>query len=435
MSVMASSAKETNGTFKGPISYKLSKKSWTEVITGGSLRNSSVMSEAPTTPQPTGEPDHLTSSSASLFLDHFTGKVTRSYLTGTVPHSIIIDITNVLDKKKTFIVDLTTFCKGNTHLWAVSEQIRKENSRLFAEILVSPSILPPQYGRQNGDVQLRNDMRFNLDQFGKLIDCGYVTGGKRTALTHAFNWTYNPVDYSSPFGNLLQIQQQVLVVFAMWAAMPPYCKYCHSMDHALIDCALRKKKLTYDLCHEFGHFQRECPRRNEDSSKSGKKRKVSQGSKKNAVSHPSSTSSEPAPLPSQSQIDKAASKANAAATVRATAEIQTVIDVNAAAEDPASNAIKAHVAIDARAATVARATTDDQATVDADKAPVPAHHHNTRSRSGPTPSIPPSFATVIPLHSEDDTLMNPHESSVARSTDPTFDATAADESDPDSMQD
>ncbi|KAG1097866.1 hypothetical protein G6F42_018100 [Rhizopus arrhizus] len=209
--------------------------------------------------------------------------------------------------------------------------------------------LPPQYGRQNGDVQLRNDMRFNLDQFGKLIDCGY---GKHTALTHAFNWTYNPVDYSSPSGNLLQIQQQVLV-FAMWAAMPPYCKYCHSMDHALIDCALRKKKLTYDLCHEFGHFQRECPRRNQDSNKLGKKRKVSQGSKKNAVSQPSSTSSEPAPSPSQSHIDKAASKANAAATVRATAEIPTVIDVNAAAEDPVSDAIKAHFAVAARAATVA----------------------------------------------------------------------------------
>ncbi|KAL7328324.1 hypothetical protein PS15p_206612 [Mucor circinelloides] len=137
---MASSAKETNGTFKGPISYKLSKKSWTEVITGGSLRNSSVMSEAPTS-QPTDEPDHLTSSAASPSLDHFTGKVTRSYLTGTVPHSIIIDITNVLvDKKKTFIVDLATFCEGNTHLWAVSKQIRKENSRSFAEISVSPSM-------------------------------------------------------------------------------------------------------------------------------------------------------------------------------------------------------------------------------------------------------------------------------------------------------
>ena len=229
--------------------------------------------------------------------------------------------------------------------------------------------------------------------------------------------------------------------------MPPYCKYCHSMDHALIECALRKKKLTCDLCHEFGHFQRECPRRNEDSSKSGKKRKVSQGSKKNAVSQPSSTSSESAPSPSQSQIDKAASKVNAACY-----------------QCPASDAVKAHAAVDDRAATVARATTaDDKATtVDADKVPVPAHHHNTRSRSDPTPSITPSIAIVIlvckhcklpghklkthhaclmnpknlhqQLHSEDDTLMDQHESSVAISTDPTSDATA-DESDPDSMQD
>ncbi|EPB92395.1 hypothetical protein HMPREF1544_00693 [Mucor circinelloides 1006PhL] len=179
-----------------------------------------------------------------------------------------------------------------------------------------------------------------------------VEKGQHTALAHAFNWTYNPVDYSSPSGDLLQTQEQVLV-FATWAAMPPYYKYCHSMNHALIDCALRKKKLTCDVFHEFGHFQRECPRRNQDSNKLGKKRKVSQGSKKNAVSQPSSTSSEPAPSPSQSHIDKAASKANAAATVRATAEIPTVIDVNAAAEDPVSDAIKAHFAVAARAATVA----------------------------------------------------------------------------------
>ncbi|KAG1077477.1 hypothetical protein G6F42_024817 [Rhizopus arrhizus] len=137
--------------------------------------------------------------------------------------------------------------------------------------------------------------------------------------------------------------------------MSPYCKYCHSMNHALIECALRKKKLTCDLCHEFGHFQREYPRRNEDSSKSGKKRKVSQGSKKNVVFQLFSTSSVSIPLPSKSNIEKAAFETNAAATVRATAEIQTVIDVNAAAEVLASDAIKAQVAVDARAATVAKA--------------------------------------------------------------------------------
>ncbi|KAL7334127.1 hypothetical protein PS15p_202939 [Mucor circinelloides] len=167
------------------------------------------------------------------------------------------------------------------------------------------------------------------------------------------------------------------------------------MNHALIDCALHKKKLTCDFCHKFGQFQRECPRRNEDSSKSGK---------------------------------------------------------------------KPHAAVDDRAATVARATTaDDKATtVDADKVPVPAHHHNTRSRSATTPSITPSIATVIPvckhcklpghklkthhaclinpknlhqqLHSDEDTLMDQHESSIARSADPTSDATT-DESDPDFMQD
>ncbi|CEP20203.1 hypothetical protein [Parasitella parasitica] len=193
---MASSAKETNGTFKGPICYKLSKKSWSEVITGG-------------------ECDLLTSSAASPNIDHFTCKVTRPYLTGTVPHSLVIDITHVLDHKWAFIVDLATFCQGNNHLWAVSEQIRKENNRLYAEISVSPTMyqhflqdptlhlenfsesfmaypsfspsanilklslnkLPHQYVRQDGDAQLRADMHLSLDQFGKLIDCGYVTGG------------------------------------------------------------------------------------------------------------------------------------------------------------------------------------------------------------------------------------------------------------------
>ncbi|KAL7319653.1 hypothetical protein PS15m_002768 [Mucor circinelloides] len=236
------------------------------------------------------------------------------------------------------------------------------------------------------------------------------------------------------------------------------------MNHALIECALRKKKLTCDICHEFGHFQRACPRRNEDSSKSGKKRKVSQGSKKNAVSQPSSTSSSVhAPSPSQANIDKSASDAHAAAaTVRAATEAQAVIDVEAAAAATASDTVKAQVAVDARAAAVARGVTDDKATADADKAPVPAHHQNTRSRSAPTPTIIPSIANVIPvckhyklpghkikthyvclinpknlrkqLHSDDVMSMDQNGFSAARSTDPTSDATA-DEFDPDSMQD
>ncbi|KAI8638369.1 hypothetical protein BD408DRAFT_351952, partial [Parasitella parasitica] len=135
---MASSAKEPNGTFKGPISYQQSKKSWTEIVAGGSLKNSSVMSESPSL-RLTGGLVHLTSSATSPSqLDHFTNKVTRPYLTGTMAHSIVIDITDVLDKKKAFILDLAVFCEGNTHLWAVSEQIRKDNNRLFAEISVSP---------------------------------------------------------------------------------------------------------------------------------------------------------------------------------------------------------------------------------------------------------------------------------------------------------
>ena len=99
---MASSAKETNGTFKGPISYKLSKKSWTEIIISGSLKNSNVMSEAPIRSlqakliiSPPALPAPLSIVLLAKSLD------VTWHLTGTVPHSIII---NVLDKKKTFIV-------------------------------------------------------------------------------------------------------------------------------------------------------------------------------------------------------------------------------------------------------------------------------------------------------------------------------------------
>ncbi|KAI8637382.1 hypothetical protein BD408DRAFT_437064 [Parasitella parasitica] len=312
---MASSAKEPNGTFKGPISYQQSKKSWTEIIVGGSLKNSSVMSESPS-PRPTA---------------------------GTIAHSIVIDITDVLDKKKAFILDLAAFCEGNTHLWAVSEQIRKDNNRLFAEISDSPIMYNkflenpslqlenfaepfmayPTLSPQNGNQQLREDMHFNLKRFGNLIDCGYVTGGSgilyagggyavlavedgHTNLEHSFSWAYHPIDYSSSSGKLLLDTREHVLAFATWAAMFPYCKYCHSMDHALLHC---------DLCHEFGHFQRGSPHRNDASSKSGKKRKVSSGQTKTAVLQPSSTLSSSIKSPPQAAAD-----AQAAAAVKASAD-------------------------------------------------------------------------------------------------------------------
>ncbi|CEP19642.1 hypothetical protein [Parasitella parasitica] len=97
----------------------------------------------PSTPQPHGEHEPLLTSSAAEtpHADHFSSKVARPYLIGTVAHSLVIDITPVLDRKKEFISALSNFCDGSTHLWSVSELIiRKDNQRLFAEISVSPTL-------------------------------------------------------------------------------------------------------------------------------------------------------------------------------------------------------------------------------------------------------------------------------------------------------
>ncbi|KAI8636269.1 hypothetical protein BD408DRAFT_321294, partial [Parasitella parasitica] len=261
-------------------------------------------------------------------VDHFSHKVAKPFLTGTVAHSLIVVITEVFDRQKEFIVALTLYCDANTHLWAVSEHMRRDNNRVCAEISVSPDMyqqilvnpalqlenfdeplmayptlspsanivklalsrLPPQYGRQDGgNQQLRADMHHNLDRFGQLIDCGYVTGGsgiyagggyavlavdanKHETPQHSLNWVnyHHPINFSS--GELLTERDHVLSL-ATWAAMPPYCKYCHSMDHSLIQCTTRKQKISCDLCGVAGHFKCFCSRRNEDPDNSTKNRK------------------------------------------------------------------------------------------------------------------------------------------------------------------
>jgi hypothetical protein len=462
---MASSAKDHNGTFKAPKSFQQNKKSWSAIISGGSNVNSSVMSAPPPTPQPPGEPDPLTPSATKTpLVDHFSSsKVARPYLIGTVAHSFVIDITAVLDRKKEFIAALSVFCHGNTHLWSVSELIRKDNERLFAEISVSPSLhqqflrdptlqletfpepfmaypslspsanvvklslskLPPQYGRQEGGTQqLKEDMHHNLSRYGLLIDCGYVTGGSgiyarggyavlavessHVPLDHSLNWAYHPIDYSSPACALLPDREQALA-FATWAAMPPFCKYCHSLDHALINCEIRKKKLNCDLCNAFGHYRRECPRRNEEASKSGKKRKVSQGASKTGAPKPSS------PATSSNAQAVTTAKATAATIAAADAkarEAQAVIDAQAASEAQAAPvtklvrtaqaardahvALEAPVALDAPAAHTAAAPPSANATaVQAAAAPAPQHRYGTRSQSSDS-SASATVATSVP---------------------------------------
>ncbi|CEP12275.1 hypothetical protein [Parasitella parasitica] len=75
---------------------------------------------------------------------------------------------------------------------------------------------------------------------------------------------------------LLQEPDNALVL-ATWAALPPYCRYCHASDHALVDCPTRKRNVTYRLCGEPGHYRKQFPRHNDGLENAGKKRKVSSG--------------------------------------------------------------------------------------------------------------------------------------------------------------
>ncbi|KAG1086808.1 hypothetical protein G6F42_020846 [Rhizopus arrhizus] len=136
--------------------FNKEKKQWSALISGGSNINSSVMSVSPTI-QPNGGHEPLTSSAANTPpVDHFSHKVARLFLTGTVAHSLIIDITEVFDRQKEFIVALTLYCNANTHLWAVSEHMRRDKNRIYTEISVLPSMYQQSLLVVNSAIQLEN---------------------------------------------------------------------------------------------------------------------------------------------------------------------------------------------------------------------------------------------------------------------------------------
>ncbi|GAA5801443.1 hypothetical protein HPULCUR_006889 [Helicostylum pulchrum] len=116
-------------------------------------------------------------------------------------------------------------------------------------------------------------MHHNLSQYGTAIDCGYITGisgftiiathpdtnlGTRPVIQHNVSWVYQPLQFNETDSH----STEVINVFATWASMRPYCRYCHSHDHALINC---------HLCNETGHISKSCPRKNESSNTSSKK--------------------------------------------------------------------------------------------------------------------------------------------------------------------
>ncbi|KAG1532563.1 hypothetical protein G6F49_013671 [Rhizopus delemar] len=44
--------------------------------------------------------------------------------------------------------------------------------------------------------------------------------------------------------------------------MAPYCRYCHSEDHALVDCPVKLSAIVCYNCNAHGHKSRSCPRKN-----------------------------------------------------------------------------------------------------------------------------------------------------------------------------
>ncbi|KAG1257463.1 hypothetical protein G6F68_009287 [Rhizopus microsporus] len=296
---MVLSDKEFLAPNKAILHTKPKKLSWVNVVHAGHQKTSSflAMSTNNSTIQlhgvGIGQPD----TNAEMSPSNLNAQATRPFLKGSVPNSIFVDITTVKDKK-IFLTELTAFCQGNEHLWAVADQIRREYQRLYAEITVSPAMyerlcteslqlpsftdrfhafpslspsaellkvtltgLPHQYGRRDGGLaQLHSDMQRNLSSFGHIIDSGTIRGtsgiysGKdyvvlekfpesdqqrtetpRPELQHNVHWVYQPLAYSTSATSASLLDDVSINVHATWSSMKPYCRYCHG-DHPLKDC-------------------------------------------------------------------------------------------------------------------------------------------------------------------------------------------------------
>lgn len=321
---MASSANIHKGAFQPPTTFKTTRKSWVDAVTAGIKRTSSKTVD-PSTIKPTAELGRLTDSAERDAYRH----VARPFLKGILPNSLLADITHI-NNMDNFIDELFEFCGGNEHLWLVSESPRREYSRVFAEFVVSPikyftiqheglhlktlgkmlafsslsssseilkitlSGLPAQYGCGDcGLAQLHRDMNQNLMHFGRVVDCGIITNSKGIfagsgyvvleikssetsdpsfrSLSHLIDWSYQPFDYSYESELVLLNDFERVQVKATWASMPPFCRYCHSSEHALADCIMRRKATTCYNCNATGHISRVCPRKNIGT---GKKRKT-----------------------------------------------------------------------------------------------------------------------------------------------------------------
>ncbi|KAI9337345.1 hypothetical protein BD770DRAFT_237434 [Pilaira anomala] len=318
---MVLSANKPNGTFQGPHNTKI-KKTWAQVISGQSKRFSSNLVEPPSnspTQLPTDNNGNvITSAELSPPFDPFSNAALRPFLKGSFAHSILIDISQVKEKYSLFISEFQTYCDNGKHLFFISDKTRTDYGRLYAEVQVSPLFfkqfsndptfnlpsftasflaypslastdsirkisftnLPPEYGRPDGGLaQLKSDMTINLQKYGDLLDSGLAVGtsgvyagygyavlaiseSQTTALTHSVDWLYFPLNYDHLSGDILSDTPDSVHVLATWASMPSFCRYCHSDQHALLDCPVRQKATVCRLCNKTGHIAKFCPRKN-----------------------------------------------------------------------------------------------------------------------------------------------------------------------------
>ncbi|KAG1171846.1 hypothetical protein G6F70_006705 [Rhizopus microsporus] len=193
----------------------------------------------------------------------------RPFLKGTIPGSILIDITSVTNKLL-FVHELSASCGGDENLWSVENIIRRDSNKNFVEItafltfreeLTTVGVSLPSFEKRffgypslSPDSNLvsmvdpKEVYRIYAMISGVYSGRGYAvlaTTGD-SALTHALDWKYRCLfadDSEDPVETSVE-------VYATWDSMAPYCRYCHASDHAFADCPKKKSKISCYNCNE-----------------------------------------------------------------------------------------------------------------------------------------------------------------------------------------
>lgn len=79
------------------------------------------------------------------------------------------------------------------------------------------------------------------------------------SLSHEFHWHFSPLDDNNTY---VQNRSCESLVYAHWRSMPPYCRYSHSLAHAIADYPVKLSSIICYNCNGHGHMSRGCPRKN-----------------------------------------------------------------------------------------------------------------------------------------------------------------------------